>query len=110
MLTPIVSIPAPTPTPTPALTPVVITPVPTATPTPKRPTVVGDGKAPANLLKEDPAEDTPPEEKEPPAQLAGLLFLGGMGSMILGCFYVLFRQLRRMPRRRGQSRRGRKGR
>ena len=52
-------------------------------------------------------EELKPEEKEPPAPLAGLLFLGGTGSMILGCFYVLFRQLRRMPRRRGQSRRGR---
>ena len=27
------------------------------------------------------------------APFAGLLFLGGMGSMVLGCGYVLFRQI-----------------
>lgn len=47
---------------------------------------------------------TPPPEDPPQSQqFAGLLFLGGLGSMMLGCVYALFRTLKK-KRRSGRDR------
>ena len=83
--------PIPTPSPTPSSTP---------DPSPALPQVVGDREAPAHQLNDTaPAGETPPPTPPPKAPettaYAGLLFLGWLGSMLLGCVYVLFRVIRK---------------
>lgn len=45
-----------------------------------------------------PTPTPPPEERAEVSNYAGFLFLGGLGSMLLGLLYALFRLLRRKKR------------
>ncbi len=74
--------------------------------------MVGDGREPLRPLEDDSgAPGTPPPEEPPEsAAFAGLLFLGGLGSMILGCVYVLFRQIKKKKRSGRTAQREKQGR
>lgn len=65
---------------------------------------MGDRAAPENVLH-DPMptkatpSPTPPAEEKDPAAYGGLLFLGGLGSMLLGGVYTLFRTVKKRRRK-----------
>ena len=87
--------PTPAPTETPAIRVSILTPTP-----PQEGGAIGADPPAIRVStfapKSSPTPTPPPEE--PPAQFAGYLFLGGLGSMILGCVYVLFRAFKRKKR------------
>ena len=50
------------------------------------------------LAQSSPTPTPPPEERAEVSNYAGFLFLGGLGSILLGLLYALFRLLRRKKR------------
>ena len=50
------------------------------------------------LAQSSPTPTPPPKERAEASNYAGFLFLGGLGSMLLGLLYALFRLLRRKKR------------
>ena len=80
-------------------------PLPFPVPSPTPPLVVGDRAAPLEPVRtpvpiRDTPPPTPPREEPEITDLGGLLFLGGLGSMLLGCVYALFRAVRKKKRPR----------
>ncbi len=50
------------------------------------------------LARTSPTPTPPPEERTEVSNYAGFLFLGGLGSILLGLLYALFRLLHRKKR------------
>ena len=50
------------------------------------------------LARSSPTPTPPPEERAEVSNYAGFLFLGGLGSILLGLLYALFRLLHRKKR------------
>ena len=65
--------------------------------------VACDGKGNGGIdVPPPPPSDTPPptptHDGPSASAYGGLLFLGGLGSMLLGCVYMLFRALKKKKR------------
>jgi hypothetical protein len=106
------STPEPTPEQTPEPTPTVgFLPVveKETTPPPERAPNRGN-EVPSPSAEADPPSSTPPPEKPAVLELSGLLFLGGIGSMALGCIYGLIHAVKKKKRSKKGSRRSRKAR
>ena len=66
--------------------------------------------APSAQAEADPPSSTPSPEEPAALELSGLLFLGGIGSMALGCIYGLIHAVKKKKRSKKGSRRSRKAR